>query len=81
MPKDAAPKPRGRPRKALTETSSAVLNKKRAADDSTDAAPAKKTKKSIVTSNDELISLPSSATPPDFVDEITLPGEANVTPK
>lgn len=64
-----------RPRKALGETPSAELNKKRPADDTEDSAPRKTQKYSTIKAN---AGKQSSLNPPNFVYEIDLPGDEDV---
>jgi hypothetical protein len=74
-PKSAAP------RKALGEKSAASLNKKPKAADPIEDAPLKKVKKTIAKAKPDPKPKPvkaSAGAPPDFVSEITLPGEETV---
>jgi hypothetical protein len=68
-------------RKALGEAAPTILNKKRAAEDTKDQAPVKKTKKITTKATATKATTKASkqsAVTPDFVDEVNLAGEEDV---
>jgi len=78
MPKSATTTTAKRPRKALEETPSTVFNQFATAEEDIDPKPLKKAKKTDSKPASPKVSKQSSAEPPAFLSEITLPGEEAV---